>query len=123
MPNDSKLSFSASPLTKHHCAILITLHLLHNTHTLYKREFHRFKYLTMATGRTWAQVSRKKAPPALPTECAVNLEQYAAPLRLPPSSSRHSAFIPLPFDFENNWMLDTLSSLPASTVAVVPRQA
>src|SRR5438128_61974 len=76
----------------------------------------------MATGRTWAQVARKKTPPALPTECAVNLEQYAAPLRLPPSSSRHSAFVPLPFNFENNWMLDTLASLPASTVGVVPRQ-
>ena len=76
----------------------------------------------MATGRTWAQVARKKAPPALPTECVVNLEQYAAPLRLPPSSSRHSAFVPLPFNFENNWMLDTLASLPASTVGVVPRQ-
>src|SRR5438128_12323245 len=76
----------------------------------------------MATGRTWAQVARKKAPPALPTECVVNLEQYAAPLRLPPSSSRHSAFVPLPFNFENNWMLDTLASLPASTVGIVPRQ-
>src|SRR5438094_4218179 len=76
----------------------------------------------MATGRTWAQVARKKTPPALPTECAVNLEQYAAPLHLPPSSSRHSAFIPLPFNFTNNWMLDTLASLPASTVGVVPRQ-
>src|SRR5438128_804916 len=76
----------------------------------------------MATGRTWAQVACKKAPPALPTECAVNLEQYAAPLHLPPSSSRHSAFIPLPFNFVNNWMLDTLASLPASTVGIVPRQ-
>src|SRR5438132_7216087 len=76
----------------------------------------------MATGRTWAQVARKKTPPALPTECAVNLEQYAAPLRLPPSSSRHSAFIPLPFNFTNNWMLDTLASLPSSAVGVVPRQ-
>src|SRR5438094_210075 len=76
----------------------------------------------MATGRTWAQVARKKTPPALPTECAVNLEQYAAPLHLPPSSSRHSAFVLLPFNFENNWMLDMLASLPASTVGVVPRQ-
>src|SRR5438132_14136513 len=76
----------------------------------------------MATGRTWAQVARKKTPPALPTECAVNLEQYAAPLHLPPSSSRHSAFIPLPSDFTLNWMLDTLASLPNSAVGVVPRQ-
>src|SRR5438128_2581893 len=75
----------------------------------------------MATGRTWAQVARKKTPPALPTECAVNLEQYAAPQRLPPSSSRHSAFVPLPVTFQLNWMLDTLASLPTSTVSVVPR--
>src|SRR5437016_1348362 len=76
----------------------------------------------MATGRTWAQVARKKTPPALPTECAVNLKQYAALLRLPPSSSRHSAFIPLLFNFTNNWMLDTLASLPNSAVSIVPRQ-
>src|SRR5580765_5838618 len=75
----------------------------------------------MATGRTWAQVAHKKTPPALPTECAVNLEQYAAPQRLPPSSSRHSAFVPLPVTFQLNWMLDTLASLPTSTVGVVPR--
>src|SRR5438128_3980367 len=75
----------------------------------------------MATGRTWAQVARKKTPPALPTECAVNLEQYAAPQHLPPSSSRHSAFVPLPVTFQLNWMLDTLASLPTSTVGVVPR--
>ena len=74
----------------------------------------------MATGRTWAQVARKKAPPALPTECTVNLEQYAAPQRLPPSSSRHSAFVPLPVTFQLNWMLDTLASLPNSAVGVVP---
>src|SRR5580765_3972041 len=75
----------------------------------------------MATGRTWAQVARKKTPPALPTECAVNLEQYAAPQRLPLSSSRHSAFVPLPVTFQLNWMLDTLASLPNSTIGVVPR--
>ena len=39
----------------------------------------------MATAPTWAQVARKKKTPAfLPTECAVNLEQFAAPQRLPP---------------------------------------
>src|SRR5437016_5505552 len=76
----------------------------------------------MATGHTWAQVAHKKTPPALPMECAVNLEQYAALLCLPPSSSRHLAFILLLFDFTNNWMLDTLASLPTSAVGVVPRQ-
>src|SRR5438128_5993600 len=76
----------------------------------------------MATGRTWAQVAHKKTPPALPTECAVNLEQYAVPMRLPPSSSRHSVFVPLPVNFTNNWMLDTLAALPNTIVGVVPRQ-
>ena len=76
----------------------------------------------MATGRTWAQVAHKKTPPALPTECAVNLEQYAVPMRLPPSSSRHSAFVPLPTNFTEKWMLDTLSALPNTVVGVVPRQ-
>src|SRR5437016_9268261 len=75
----------------------------------------------MAAMPTWAQVARKKkAPPALPTECAVNLEQYAAPQCLPPSSSQHSTFVPLPVTFQLNWMLDTLASLPNSAVGVVP---
>ena len=51
----------------------------------------------MATGPTWAQVVHKKKPTTFhPTECAVNLEQFATPLHLPPVSSRHSAFVPLP---------------------------
>src|SRR5437773_12524804 len=75
----------------------------------------------MAAMPTWAQVAqKKKAPPALPTECTVNLEQYAAPQRLPPSSSRHSAFVPLPVTFQLNWMLDTLASLSNSADGVVP---
>src|SRR5438132_2704245 len=74
----------------------------------------------MATGHTWAQVARKKPSPALPTECAVNLEQYSVPVCLPPSSSCYSAFIPLPTDFKESWLLDTLSSLPSSAVGVVP---
>ena len=76
----------------------------------------------MATGHTWAQVACKKTPPALPTECAVKLEQYAVPMRLPPSSSRHSAFVPLPDNFTEKWMLDTLAALPNTVVGVVPRQ-
>src|SRR5580765_2364186 len=76
----------------------------------------------MATGCTWAQVACKKTPPALPTECAVNLEQYAVPMHLPPSSSRHSAFVPLPVGFIEKWMLDTLAALPNTVVGVVPRQ-
>jgi hypothetical protein len=76
----------------------------------------------MATGPTWAQVARKKKPPAfLPTECAVDLEQFAAPQRLPPSSSRYSAFIPLPSAYKQSWALDIVSKLPPSTVGIVPR--
>src|SRR5438128_11844121 len=75
----------------------------------------------MATGRTWAEVACKKAPPALPTECAVNLEQYSTPVRLPPSSSRYSCFLLLPATFEPKWMLPILSHLPNTSVGVVSR--
>src|SRR5438128_10314720 len=75
----------------------------------------------MATGQTWAEVARKKPPPALPTECAVNLEQYSTPVRLPPSSSRYSCFLPLPVTFDLKWLLPTLSDLPNTSVGVVPR--
>ena len=76
----------------------------------------------MATQPTWAQVAKKKKPlPFLPTECAVNLEQFAAPQCLPPSSSRHSAFIPLPSAYKQGWALDIITQLPTSTVSMVPR--
>ena len=76
----------------------------------------------MATGPTWAQIAKKKKPIAfLPTECAVNLEQFAAPLRLPPSSSRYSAFIPLPSDYKQDWAMEIVSNIPNSAVGVVPR--
>src|SRR5438128_399247 len=75
----------------------------------------------MATSCTWAQVAQKKSSPALPTECAVKLEQYSVPVHLPPSSFWYSAFVPLPADFKESWLLDTLSSLPSSAVGVVPR--
>src|SRR5437016_2999040 len=76
----------------------------------------------MATGPTWAQVARKKKPIAfLPTECAVNLEQFAAPLRLPPSSSRYSAFIPLPSTYRQDWAMNIITNIPNSAVGVVPR--
>ena len=76
----------------------------------------------MATAPTWAQVARKKKLlPFHPTECAVNLEQFAAPQRLPPSSSRHSAFIPLPSTYQQTWAAGILASIPASAVGVVPR--
>ena len=70
----------------------------------------------MATGPTWAQVARKKKPPAfLPTECAVDLEQFAAPQRLPVSSSRYSAFIPLPSGYKEGWALDIATNISASS--------
>src|SRR5438128_11986601 len=76
----------------------------------------------MAAVPTWAQVARKKKPPAfLPTECAVNLEQFAAPQCLPPSSSRYSAFIPLPSDYKQGWAESIISSIPTSAVGIVPR--
>ena len=75
----------------------------------------------MATGRTWAEVAHKKAPPVLPTECAVKLEQFSTPVRLPPSSSRYSCFLPLPANFDVKWLVPTLSHLPNTSVGVVPR--
>src|SRR5437899_5105318 len=75
----------------------------------------------MATTPTWAQVARKKKPPAsLPTECAVDLEQFAAPQRLPVSSSCYSAFIPLPSGYKQGWALDIATNIPASAVGIVP---
>src|SRR5580765_8164867 len=76
----------------------------------------------MATKPTWAQVARRKTPTAFhPTECAVNLEQFAAPLHLPPVSSRHSAFVPLPSTYKQDWAGDIVSSLPLSALGFVPR--
>src|SRR5438128_12042241 len=76
----------------------------------------------MATALTWAQVARKKKSPAfLPTECAVNLEQFTAPQRLPPSSSCYSTFVPLPSDYKEGWAMSIVSTLPSSAVGIVPR--
>src|SRR5580765_220648 len=76
----------------------------------------------MAAAPTWAQVTKKKKPlPFLPMECAVDLEQYAAPQRLPPSSSHYSAFIPLPSTYKTGWAMDIVTQLPPSSVGMVPR--
>src|SRR5580765_5832920 len=76
----------------------------------------------MAAAPTWAQVARKKKPPPfLPTECTVNLEQFAAPQHLPPSSSRYSVFIPLPAAYNTGWAMSIISSIPTSAIGVVPR--
>src|SRR5438132_11521644 len=76
----------------------------------------------MTTAPTWAQVVHKKKSPAfLPTECTVNLEQFAAPQRLPPSSSRYSAFVPLPSDYKQGWAESIVASIPTSAVGIVPR--
>src|SRR5437899_2517278 len=76
----------------------------------------------MATGPTWAQVVHKKKPTTFhPTECAVNLEQFATPLHLPPVSSRHSAFVPLPSTYKQAWAGDIVSALPLSALGFVPR--
>src|SRR5437016_5716468 len=76
----------------------------------------------MAVQPTWAQVARCKITPAfLPTECAVNLEQFAAPLHIPPSSSHYSAFVPLPSTYKQGWALKIVSAIPNSAVGIVPR--
>src|SRR5438132_946170 len=90
-------------------------------HTIH-REFLTISTSTMATAPTWAQVARKKKTPAfLPTECAVNLEQFAAPQRLPPSSSCYSTFIPLPSGYKQDWAMSIVASIPTSAVGIVPR--
>src|SRR5438128_2963316 len=76
----------------------------------------------MAMAPTWAQVVRKRKPPAfLPTECAVDLEQFAAPQRLPSTSSFHSAFLPLPSTYKQSWAADIVNALPLSASGFVPR--
>ena len=76
----------------------------------------------MAVQPTWVQVARRKTTPAfLPTECAVNLEEFAALQRIPPSSSRYSAFIPLLAAYKKEWALEIISQLPNNTVGIVPR--
>src|SRR5437870_5676514 len=76
----------------------------------------------MAAAPTWAQVAAKKKPLSfLPTECAVDLEQYAAPQCLPPSSSRYSAFIPLPSAYKQGWAMDIITNIPSAAVGIVPR--
>src|SRR5437016_2359231 len=76
----------------------------------------------MAAQPTWAQVARQKTIPTfLPTECAVNLEQFAAPLRIPPSSSHYSTFVPLPSTYKQGWALEIISAIPNSAVGIVPR--
>src|SRR5207244_11997518 len=90
------------------------------THLL--RESYSFKYCTMATRLTWAAVAKKKKPsPFLPTECAVDLEQFAAPQCLPPSSSHYSAFIPLPAAYNSGWAMNIITSIPTSAVGTVSR--
>src|SRR5438132_1211091 len=75
----------------------------------------------MVTGPTWAQVARKKKPIAfLPMECTVNLEQFTAPLCLPPSSSCYSTFIPLPSAYKQDWAMEIVSNIPNSAIGVVP---
>ena len=74
----------------------------------------------MAAAPTWAQVAaKKKTPPFLPTECAVDLEQYTAPQRLPPSSSRYSVFIPLPSAYKQGWAMDIITNIPSAAVGIV----
>src|SRR5438132_5678386 len=75
----------------------------------------------MATGRTWADVACKKKPTGLQTECSVNLEQFSVPCRLPFPSSRHSAFLPLPSGFVEEWLDAIINKIPPSASGVVSR--
>src|SRR5438128_10273885 len=76
----------------------------------------------MAAQPTWVQVARRKTTPAfLPMECTVNLEEFAAPQRIPPSSSHYSAFIPLPAAYKKDWALEIVSQLPNNAVGIVPQ--
>src|SRR5438128_1634394 len=75
----------------------------------------------MATGCSWAEVAQKKKPAGLQTECSVNLEQFSVPRRLPFPSSRHSAFLPLPSGFVEEWLDAIIDKLPASATGVVSR--
>src|SRR5438128_3122178 len=75
----------------------------------------------MATGGSWAEVARKKKPTGLQTECSVNLEQFSVPRRLPFPSSRHSAFLPLPSGFVEDWLDAIIDALPSSASGVVSR--
>ena len=76
-----------------------TLHSIH-------WEFSTVSNSTMATAPTWVQVAQKKKTLTfLPTECTVNLEQFAAPQWLSPSSSCYSVFIPLPSDYKQGWAI------------------
>src|SRR5580765_1565090 len=107
--------------TNPYCAILTDTPLyLYTLHSYVKRGYSVVSS-TMATKPTWAEVAHKKKPPAfLPMECTVNLEQFAAPQRLPPSSTRYSVFIPLPSVYKQSWALDIVTQLPSSVVGMVP---
>src|SRR5437879_12827241 len=76
----------------------------------------------MAAQPTWVQVARRKTTPTfLPMEYAVNLEEFAAPQHIPPSSSRYSVFIPLLAAYKKEWALEIVSQLPNTAVGIVPR--
>ena len=76
----------------------------------------------MAAIPTWAQIAKKKKPlPFLPTACTVDLEQFATPQCLPPSSSCYSVFIPLPTGYKQGWALDIATNIPSSAVGLVPQ--
>src|SRR5437016_661623 len=75
----------------------------------------------MATSRTWADVARKKKPTGLQTECSVNLEQFSVPCCLPFPSSHHSAFLPLPSGFVEEWLDSIIDAIPPSASGVVSR--
>src|SRR5438128_2879516 len=75
----------------------------------------------MATSHTWANVACKKKPAGLQMECSVNLEQFSVPCCLPFPSSCHSAFLPLPSGFVEEWLDAIINNIPPSASGVVSR--
>ena len=48
------------------------------------------------------------------------MEQFTAPQRLPPSSSRHSVFRPLPSSYVQAWAKDIVAALPPAAMGIIP---
>src|SRR5438132_10834008 len=78
-------------------------------------------YSYMATSHTWAKVAQKKKPAGLQTECSVNLEQFSVPCCLPFPSSCHSAFLPLPSGFVEEWINNIIEAIPPSASGVISK--
>src|SRR5438128_8741988 len=68
-----------------------------------------------------ASCPKEKTPCIPANRMSVDLEQFAAPQHLPPSSSCYSAFILLSSGYKQGWVLDITSNIPSSVVGLVPQ--